>query len=273
MTRDKITQVGATQDRDTPHGKTRHEETRTREAQTRETHDRVTPRATRDSPAAAGPGADRTRTPARTRRQQWLAPAGLILLSLIPILAGAARLTELTEGAAATEHNARFLDSPVPVATHIVSVTVFCLLGACQFVPALRRRAGRWHRMAGRILIPAGLLAALSGLWMVVFYPHPPGDGIALGVIRFFFGSAMAASLVLGIRAIVRRDFVRHGEWMTRAYAIAVAAGTQALLLIPGAILFGPKDELSRAVLMGAAWVLNLAVGEYLIRSRRRRRG
>jgi hypothetical protein len=222
-------------------------------------------------PAAAVSRADRTRARTRTPRPQWLAPAGLILLSLIPILAGAARLTELTGGAAATAHNARFLDSPVPVVTHIVSVTVFCLLGAFQFVPALRHRASRWHRVAGVILIPAGLLSALSGLWMVVFYPHPPGDGIALGVIRLVFGSAMAVSLVLGIRAIMRRDFVTHGEWMTRAYAIAVAAGTQALLLIPGTILFGAKDELSRAVLMGAAWVLNLAVAEYFIRSRRRR--
>ncbi|MEC5150515.1 DUF2306 domain-containing protein [Cryobacterium sp. GrIS_2_6] len=218
------------------------------------------------------PGADRSRARTRTPRPKWLPPAGLILLSLIPILAGAARLTELTGGAAATENNARFLDSPVPVLTHIVSVTVFCLLGAFQFVSALRRRPGRWHSIAGVILIPAGLLAALSGLWMVVFYPHPPGDGIAIGVIRLVFGSAMAVSLVLGIRAILRRDFIRHGEWMTRAYAIAVAAGTQALLLIPGAILFGAQDEPSRAVLMGAAWVLNLTVAEYLIRSRRRRR-
>ena len=240
------------------------------------TRDKMTPDTLAPgSVTAALPGTDRTRTPTRTRtrRGKWLAPTGLILLSLIPILAGAARLTELTGGAVATEHNARFLDSPVPVVTHIASVTVFCLLGAFQFVPALRLRAGRWHRFAGRILIPAGLLAALSGIWMVTFYPHPPGDGIALGVIRLVFGSAMAVSLVLGIRAIARRDFAGHGEWMTRAYAIAVAAGTQALLLIPGAILFGPKDELSRAVLMGAAWVLNLAVAEYFIRSRRRRRG
>jgi len=258
MTGRKFTQDGATQDRPT-------EDTATRVRATRDS-------AARDSPTAAVPGADHVRKRARAPRQQWLAPAGLILLSLIPILAGAARLTELTGGAATTPHNARFLDSPIPVVTHIVSVTVFTLLGAFQFVPALRRRSGRWHHLAGRILIPAGLLSALSGLWMVVFYPHPPGDGIALGVIRLVFGSAMAVSLVLGIRAIVRRDFVSHGEWMTRAYAIAVAAGTQALLLIPGSILFGATDELSRAVLMGAAWVLNLAVAEYLIGRRRHRR-
>jgi len=279
MTREKITRDTPTPDTSTRDTSTRDTSARDTAAQVRAAGDRPGPgRATRDTPrpdkpAVAVPGADRTRTRTRNPRPQWLAPAGLILLSLIPILAGVARLTELTGGAVATEHNARFLDSPVPVVTHIVSVTVFCLLGAFQFVPALRRRAGKWHRRAGRVLIPAGLLAALSGMWMVVFYPHPQGDGLALGVIRLFFGSAMAVSLVLGIRAIVRRDFISHGEWMTRAYAIAVAAGTQALLLIPGAILFGSRDEPSRAVLMGAAWVVNLAVAEYLIRSRRRRRG
>lgn len=216
------------------------------------------------SVTAGNPRGSRTRSP----RGQWPAPTGLILLALIPVLAGAARLTELTGGAVATAQNARFLDSPVPVVTHIVSVTVFSLLGAFQFVPALRRRRGGWHRLAGRILIPAGLLAALSGLWMAVFYPHPPGDGAILLVLRVIFGSAMVASIGLAIRAMVRRDFVRHGAWMTRAYAIGIGAGTQALVLIPQAIIFGSTDEPSRAAFMGAAWVINLAVAEYVIRRR-----
>ncbi|PPL14295.1 hypothetical protein GY24_16620, partial [Microterricola pindariensis] len=79
----------------------------------------------------------------RASRRQWLAPVGLLLLSLIPVLAGAARLSEITGGALETAQNARFLDSPIPVVTHIVSVTVFSLLGAFQFVPALRRGRAR----------------------------------------------------------------------------------------------------------------------------------
>ncbi|WP_394768225.1 DUF2306 domain-containing protein [Lacisediminihabitans sp.] len=171
----------------------------------------------------------------------------------------------MTGRAGITAENARFLDSPVAVVTHIVSATVFSLIGAFQFVPALRRRGG-WHRIAGLVLIPAGLLAALSGLWMAVFYPHPPGDGLALVVLRLIFGTAMVASIVLGIRAVRRRDFVRHGEWMTRAYAIGVGAGTQAIVLIPESLGFGSTNELFRAVFMGAAWVINLAVAELVIR-------
>lgn len=199
-------------------------------------------------------------------RRDWAAPAGLILLSVIPVLGGAARLSELGGGALATAQNARFLDSPVPVIAHIVSVTIYCLLGAFQFVPALRR--GGWHRIAGRILIPAGFVAALSGLWMVAFYPHAHGPADLTAVFRLIFGSAMVGCLVMGVRAIVRRDFAGHGAWMTRAYAIGVGAGTQALILIPASIAFGTTQNLAGALLMGAAWIINLAIAEAVIRRR-----
>jgi hypothetical protein len=203
-------------------------------------------------------------------RGQWLAPTGLILLSLIPLLGGVRRVTQLTGAAAIPLADHRFSDSPIPVVIHIVSVTIFSLLGAFQFVPALRRRRGGWHRFAGRILIPAGALTALSGMWMAAFYPHPVGDGLAVSLLRLVFGAAMLASLALGVRAIVRREFIDHGAWMTRAYAIGMGAGTQALVLIPGSIIFGSTHELSRTVLMGAGWVINLAIAEYVIRRRAR---
>lgn len=204
----------------------------------------------------------------RRPRAQWLVPAALIFLSLIPVIAGAARLTELTGGAAVTPQNARFFASPVPVVTHIVSVTVFCLLGAFQFTPSLRGGRRGWHRIAGRTLVPAGLLAALSGLWMSAFYPLPEGDGEILLVLRLVFGSAMVVSIVLGLLAVRRRDFLRHGAWMARGYAIGLGAGTQALVLLAWMLLIGPTGELVRAVLMGTAWVVNLAVAEYFNRRR-----
>ncbi|WP_104176336.1 DUF2306 domain-containing protein [Arthrobacter sp. Y81] len=206
--------------------------------------------------------------PVRRSRPQWPVPAGLILLSLIPVIFGALRLTELTAGADVTPQNARFFASPIPVVTHIVSVTVYSLLGAFQFVPSLRGRRG-WHRIAGRILIPAGLLAALSGLWMAAFYPLP--DGYTDVPLRLFFGTAMLVSLVLGLAAVRRRDFVRHSAWMTRAYAIAVGAGTQAFVSIPWLLLVGPTDVPTRAVLLGAGWVINVAVAEYVIHRRARK--
>lgn len=208
------------------------------------------------------------KVPARSGPPAWLAPAGLVLLSLVPIAAGAARLTELTGGAAITPDNARFFGSPIPVVVHIISASIFCLLGAFQFVAANRLRRGRrsWHRIAGRVLIPSGLLAALSGLWMAIFYALPPSDGEILLVLRLIFGSAMVMSIVLGVLAIRSRDFKRHGAWMMRGYAIGLGAGTQVLTHVPWMLLFGIPDQNTRAVLMGAGWVINLMVAEYVIR-------
>ena len=208
----------------------------------------------------------------RTSWTSWLVPFGLILLTLIPILSGALRLTQLSGGPAVIPAAARFTDSPLPVVLHILSATVFSVFGAFQFVPALRRGRRSWHKVAGRVLLPAGFVLALSGLWMATVYPHPVGDGTALLIIRVVFGSSMVVSLVLAVRALVGRRYVIHGAWMTRAYALGVAAGTQAIALIPGSILFGANDQTSRAVAMGAAWVLNLAVAEWVIRRRSSRR-
>jgi hypothetical protein len=57
---------------------------------------------------------------------------------------------------------------------------------------------------------------------------------------------------------------------MMRAYAIALGAGTQALTLGVGAMIGGPPSELRGALLMGAGWVINLAIAEWVIRRRRR---
>jgi hypothetical protein len=215
----------------------------------------------------ATPTSQKSNTPAKSRSAKWLI-AGLLFLSAIPMAAGAVRLTRLTGGAEITPANARFFASPLPVVLHIVGASVYAVLGAFQFSTAFRRRRPGWHRVAGRLLIPFGLLVGLSGLWMTLFYPRPAGDGDLLAAFRLLFGSATIVSIVLGFAAIRRRDIKGHQAWMMRAYAIALGAGTQTLALMIGELIAGKPSELSRALLMGAAWVINLAVAEWAIRKR-----
>lgn len=202
-----------------------------------------------------------------TSRRQWLVPAGLLLLALVPALGGAARVSELAADPVLTADNARFVTQPVPVLVHIVCVTVYSMLGAFQFVPSLRRRS--WHRLAGRVLFPAGLGVALTGLWMTAFYDLPDKDTVAVNGVRYVVGVVMVVSLVLGVRAALRRDFVTHRAWMMRAYALAMGAGTQALLLGPYIVVAGIPGAAVNTVLMTAAWVINAAVAEWVIRRRR----
>jgi uncharacterized membrane protein len=206
-----------------------------------------------------------------SRRTEWLIPAMLILLSLVPAAFGTMRLAELARGADVTAANARFFAQPLPVVLHILAVIPYSIVGAFQFVPSFRRRRRGWHRAAGKVLVVLGLVAALTGLWMAHFYPWPEGDGHVLYYIRLVFGSAMTLSIVLAVAAVRRRDFLSHGAWMLRAYAIGMGAATQVLTHLPWFILFGKPGESSRAFLMGAGWVINLAVAEWLIRRRARR--
>jgi uncharacterized membrane protein len=143
---------------------------------------------------------------------------------------------------------------------------LYVILGAFQFSTGLRRRRPAWHRAAGRVLVVLGLAVAFSALWMTAFYPRVPGGELA-HVFRLAFGTGMAASIILGFIAIRRRDVARHRAWMARAYALALGAGTQVLTQGIGNAVFG-TSELNTALMLGAGWVINLAVVEYIIRAR-----
>jgi uncharacterized membrane protein len=206
-------------------------------------------------------------------KSEWLTPAGLIALSVVPVVAGIFRLVQLGGGAEITPDNTRFFAAPLPVVLHIISVSIYCVLGAFQFAPGFRRRKPNWHRTAGRILVPFGLVVALSGLWMSQFYPSAnlvgplPADfdGPFLYAIRLVAGSAMAIFLCLGFAAIRRRDIPRHRAWMMRGYALGLGAGTQVFTHLPWFLFPSIHGELARTLFMGAGWAINLAVAEWIL--------
>lgn len=199
-------------------------------------------------------------------RTAWLAIIGLMLLSALPVIGGAFRLGEVSTDAESTLP----LASLIAIVAHTVAMSVYCLLGAFQFSPALRIRRS-WHRIVGRALIPAGLIAALSAVWLAVFFGAPANE-LALAMVRLVFAVVMTVSLLLGTVAIKRRDFVAHGAWATRAYAIAVAGGTQALVVTLWTILVAEVDATGETRLVAAGFVINIVVAELLIRRRSGRR-
>ena len=201
----------------------------------------------------------------RINTRDWLIIAGLIMLSLVPAIAGSVRMAQLASGAEVTADNARFFASPLPVILHVIGAIIYSIIGAFQFAPGFRRWRPRWHRTTGWILAPSGLIVALSGLWMAHFYQLPPIDGEILYVLRLIFGTAMALFIILGITSIWRRNFVAHGNWMIRAYAIGLGAGTQVFTHLPWTLLMGMPDEFTRAILMGAGWVINMVIAEWII--------
>jgi uncharacterized membrane protein len=194
-------------------------------------------------------------------------PYALVALVLVPAIAGSLRLLELAGGPHLLPANPRITASPVPVVVHIMCAVPYAVLGAFQFSSRLRRRRPGWHRASGRVLVVLGLAVAFSALWMTQFYPRQSGTGELLYLFRLAVGSAMAASIVLGFAAIRRGDVTRHRAWMTRAYALALGAGTQVFTQGIGNAAFG-TSELATDLSLGAGWAINLAVAEYVIRRR-----
>lgn len=204
-------------------------------------------------------------------RNTWKVPAALVALSLVPTLAGTVRLLELGTGSEATSANARFFAHPIATSIHIVSSLVFALLGAFQFSDGIRQGFPRWHRNAGRVLVPAGLVMALSGLWLTLRMPPAPYDGPALFATRMVVGVAILAGLFLGGCAILHRDFCAHRDWMMRAYALGLGAGTQVITHLPWFVFPEIHSETVRALCMGAGWALNLAACEVILRRSHRK--
>ena len=214
------------------------------------------------------PTSQKIKAPAKEVSVKWLVTA-LLLLSAPPLAAGVFRLSVLASESEITLTNERFFAVTLPVVLHILCSIVYAILGAFQFATGFRRRRLGWHRAAGLLLVLCGLMVGISGLWMTLFYPRVDGTGEQLlYIFRLMFGSAMVVFILLAIAAIRRGKVVQHGAWMIRGYAIGLGAGTQMLTLLVGEIIAGPPSEVSEALLMGAGWVINLVVAEWVIRKR-----
>ena len=72
-------------------------------------------------------------TKKQKNKAEWLIPTLLIALSLVPVLAGAARLSELASGAKVTPDNARFFASPLPVVIGTNNLVTNTILSSQRF--------------------------------------------------------------------------------------------------------------------------------------------
>lgn len=202
------------------------------------------------------------------KKTEWLLLVGLLVLSFVPVVGGTFRLAELGLGNTIEflPINPRIESAPIPVIFHLVSSIAYCILGAFQFLPTLRKNHPLWHRVAGRLLVCAGVVSALSGLWMTHFYAFPAQlQGTLLYVVRVIVSVAMVIFIGVAVSSILKKRVIKHQAFMIRAYALGQGAGTQVLITLPWLLSVGEPEGFTREILMSAAWVVNIAVGEWVI--------
>lgn len=192
----------------------------------------------------------------------------LVIYSFIPTIGGVFRIFELAGGATlGLPENPRALTAPVTIGLHVLSSAVFCIAGAVQFLPSLRRRHAAAHLIIGRAVAAAGCLSAASGLWMTHFFSFPVElQGTLLYGVRIILGLSMIGLIAWAVMAIRNRNHHQHSVCMLRAYAIGLGASTQAFLGIGWMIVTGIEAEsLLRDGLMVFSWAINLLAAEWLI--------
>lgn len=198
------------------------------------------------------------------RKSDWLIPLGLILLTIIPAIAGIIRIIGLSSNEEINTENERFHSSQIAVLIHITSSLVFGLVGAFQFSKGFRSKNLNWHRNSGIVLILMGLGSAISGLYLTQIFPKLPTDGPTLYFVRLIVGFAMIICIAVSIRALLFHKFKIHGNWMTRAYAIGLGAGMQVVTHLPWFIITGRSPSgLERDFAMTAGWIINIIFVEW----------
>lgn len=192
----------------------------------------------------------------------------LVIYSLIPAFGGLFRILELAGGPAlGLPENPRALTAPVIIGLHILSSTFFCIAGAVQFLPSLRRHYASTHRFIGRAVAAAGCLSAATGLWMTHYFNFSAElQGNLLYGVRILLSLSMIGLIAWAVKAIRNRCHYQHSASMLRAYAIGLGASTQTFvgigwMIFTGIELQGPL----RDGLMVFSWAINLLASEWLI--------
>lgn len=202
-----------------------------------------------------------------SRREKMLLTA-IVVYSFIPTFGGLLRVVDLANGSTMLPENLRALSVPLPIVIHILASFVFCIFGAVQFLPGIRRDRPNIHRSVGRLVAIAGCVSAATGVWMTVYFTFPAElQGSLLYLARIVLGTTMIGFIFRSVVAIRSKNLSKHRAFMLRAYAIGQGASTQTFLgigwmIFTGTELLGPLRDIQ----MVFAWVLNLMVAEFLIK-------
>ena len=203
------------------------------------------------------------------KRGEWALLGFLFIFSFVPVFGGLLRVIEIIGGPQIIPENPRVLEAPIPAALHVISSFVFCVFGALQFLPSIRKHYPRFHRTNGLLVATSGILVATTGLWMTHFYSFPDElQGNLLYWFRVIASVSMAGFILLGIVSIRKRNLTGHYAWMISAYAIGLGASTQTVLGLAWMMSLGNEPlGFERDLMMASAWIINIAVAQWIISS------
>jgi len=191
-------------------------------------------------------------------------PAALFFGTLLTILLALVQVVQIPLGAL-PEDSRRLSATPVWHFMHVLGGATFGILGPIQFGRVLMHKYGFFHRVLGRVFVAAGAMISLSSLGLLWHFPDTYSMAMSSG--RLVFGIALGVALAIAMRAIYKRDFTRHRNWMIRAYAIGVGATAVSMVFFPIYVITGePPMGLAADIAFLGAWTACVVLAEDLVR-------
>jgi uncharacterized membrane protein len=191
-------------------------------------------------------------------------PAALFLGTLLTILLALVQVVQIPLGAL-PEDSQRLSAAPVWHFMHVLGGATFGILGPIQFGRVLSRKYGLLHCVMGRVFVAAGAMISLSSLSLLWHFPDT--YSVAMNSGRLLFGIALGVALAIAMRAIYKRDFTGHRNWMIRAYAIGIGATAVTMVFFPIYLITGePPTGLASDIAFLGAWTACVVFAEGLVR-------
>jgi uncharacterized membrane protein len=146
---------------------------------------------------------------------------------------------------------------------HALPAGLTLIIGPWQFVPRLRARFPRLHRVMGRVYLISVVAASMAAAYAAAVTP----SGFALQVAFYLLIAAWLYTAAQAYRTIRRREVALHRIWMIRNYALTFAAVTLRVYLVIGTQVL-PSSVPYKDIYTAAAWaglLGNVLVAEYFI--------
>lgn len=191
-------------------------------------------------------------------------PAALFFCTLLTIILALVQVVQIPLGAL-PEDSLRLSVVPIWHFMHVLGGATFGILGPIQFGRVLMHKYGRLHRVMGRVFVAAGAMMSLSSLSLLWHFPDT--YSLAMNSGRLLFGIALGVALAVAMRAVRKRDFTRHRNWMIRAYAIGMGATSVTMVFFPIYVITGaPPTGLASDIIFLGSWAACVVLAESLVR-------
>lgn len=161
----------------------------------------------------------------------------------------------------------RYAEHQVLALLHILPGLLFLVLAPLQFIPRIRQRHIRFHRMNGRVLAS---MAFVSGVFaLVAAFRLPAFGGWITQSATVVFGLIFLFSICMAVINVRNKRIIQHREWMIRVFALGLGVATIRLVIVLAQVVTGYSFE---EVFGYSFWIglsVNFLVAEWWIRMTR----